>query len=146
MKMRSAAAIGLALAAVLQAGSVQASDVTVARQAGLLGHWANDCADSDPDTNMTYQISSDGRHVEVSQYEDGANALRQLRLLKAGLLFMRETDAVDGETETVIWLIQRHQMRVWRSVDSDGAKVTSNGIVLRTGERTPWLKRCMQPS
>jgi hypothetical protein len=143
-----ACAAGLALAAGIQAAA--AADADVARQFGLLGRMALDCAApmSGSNPNLIFAIGGNGRLTRTLRMADkdldATFALRNLRMVGPNIIQYEETGR---QSELTISLAKIDgKFRSWRSVRVSGAEkgkvLIADGKLAGSGNNTVAFAHC----
>lgn len=130
-----------AIASCLFGSGASASDAEVARQFGLLGKWAVDCA-APPDVanpHAAFAVTA-GNEVEwtltMAPAINGTFQLRNLSIVAPDRLQFRQDDL------TVTMRMTNGKLRSWRSVENDGQVLIADGILAANRKPAPTFTLC----
>lgn len=146
-KVAAAVAIYTMLAFAVPFSGASQTPESVLEKFGYLGHWAPDCSRKAQPGNSHMRVSvapSGGvvaRNSLGESYQDNVNDILDAKLLSKDRLWIRTL--LNGEQERE-WEVVREADRIRTVLNRkpDGSYITKDGIVLSSGNPTPWLSRC----
>ncbi len=126
-------------------GPSYAADADVLRAFGLFGRLAIDCAapTSAANANFHYDVSKDGKLTvsrQVSAAAVPSFAIRNVRQLAPDRIEFVQTGRTSDFTVTMVKI--GDGFRSWRSVQSDGTVLISDGKIVREGQPTVVIQAC----
>ena len=145
--MKIIAALGAVLCLSAASPALAGDAQGAARNFGLIGDWAGDCAqppspDNDyarfrprqhGDVDLTYDLGEAGE----SQYRfDEAHILPGDNIMLHGVFFG------NGLRQEVVFERRRGAIRVLQSRDSTGHKLVVDGVITANGRPSNWKARC----
>jgi hypothetical protein len=138
----------LLCAALLWPGAAGAQSPTAVLEAfGYFGRWAPDCSRSPVPGNPHMTVSKSPRGtIEVRNslgpdYLDNVNILLDARSLGPDRVWIK-TQLNNSELREWEVVRQAGRIRTFVNRKPDGTHITRDGLVVASGNPTPWLNRC----